>query len=102
MKQDNSEALKALGYEEPKCNISELHETSSSHEKKAKTLPIQSVINCAFKRLPYVVIHKGKAVKMGRKFNYYTSNEFTLISLYFIHIRLCPTKQDYLNLPQAG
>ena len=53
-------------------------------------------------RLPYVVVHKGKAVRKGRCFDYYKCSSFTLISLYFIHIRLCPTKEEYLNLPQSG
>jgi len=56
---------------------------------------------CRFE-LPYIVVHKGKDVKMGRKFNYYKCSEFTLISLYFMHIRICLNKETYLNLDQAG
>lgn len=50
----------------------------------------------------YVVFRKGLQVKKGRTFGYYKCSEFTLISLYFFHIRICRDKQTYINLPCAG
>jgi hypothetical protein len=51
----------------------------------------------------YIKFEKGRNVKKGRCLGY--SNywaDFILISLYFFHIRICPNKQVYDNLPQAG
>jgi len=50
----------------------------------------------------YIVFLKGLQVRMGRKFGYYKCNQFTLISLYLFHIRICPNKQNYINLQCAG
>jgi len=41
--QSNIEALKAMGYKEPKCNIADLYDTPDNHKSKAKILPIFSV-----------------------------------------------------------
>lgn len=50
----------------------------------------------------YIKFHKGTKVKKGRTFGYYKCSDFTLISLYLFHIRICQSKEDYNNLPQAG
>jgi hypothetical protein len=50
----------------------------------------------------YIKFHKGKRVGTGRVFDYYKCSEFTLISLYLFHIRICPSKEVYDNLDQCG
>ena len=50
----------------------------------------------------YIKFHKGTGVKKGRNFGYYKCRDFTLISLYLLHIRICSSKEEYNNLPQAG
>jgi len=48
VKQSNIEALKAMGYEEPKCNVADLYDTPDNNKIKAKILPIFSVIGRFF------------------------------------------------------
>lgn len=50
----------------------------------------------------YIKFHKGKSVAKGRVFDYYKCSDFILLSLYFLHIRICKDKESYNNLPQAG
>jgi len=50
----------------------------------------------------YIKFLKGKTVKCGRCFRYYKCGEFTIYSLYFFHIRICPDKETYDNMPKAG
>jgi hypothetical protein len=50
----------------------------------------------------FIKLHKGKSVKKGRTFGFYKCSEFTLISLFLFHIRICRDKETYDNLPQAG
>ena len=53
-------------------------------------------------KIPYFIFEKGKSIKKGRCFGYFKCSSFTLISCYFFHIRICPSKKDYLELPSAG
>jgi hypothetical protein len=50
----------------------------------------------------YIKFIKGKGIGQGRCFDYFKDIEFKLISLYFFHIRICPNKETYDNLPQCG
>lgn len=46
---------------------------------------------------PYFVFEKGKSVKKGRSFGYFKCNQFILISCYYFHIRICPSKKVESN-----
>jgi len=50
----------------------------------------------------YIKFHPGTKVKKGRCFGYYQCTDFKLFSLYFFHIRICPSKKVFDSLPQAG
>ena len=50
----------------------------------------------------YIKLIKGKGVGKGMVFGYYKCSEFTLISLYLLHIRVCPSKEVCDNLDQCG
>lgn len=60
-------------------------------------------MKCGLKtKIMFIKLHKGKSVKKGRTFGFYKCSEFTLISLFLFHIRICRDKETYDNLPQAG
>jgi len=50
----------------------------------------------------YITFEKGKSVGKGRCFDYIKNSSFKLLSLYYFHIRICPSKEEYNNLPNCG
>lgn len=50
----------------------------------------------------YIKFYKAKSLGKGRAFGYFKCSEFTLISLFLFHIRICPDKETYDNLDGAG
>lgn len=50
----------------------------------------------------YIKIKKGNSTYGGRRLHYYKCSEFILLNLYILDIRICPNKEIYDNLPNAG